>query len=285
MNYSFPTILSYIGRIGLFFITLLAVGTATNAAGVEPPTKPIYLYDGNRIQIGVPQVPTEKGTKHRSFGNLNFQYKQIIEQHQVTQTVTLMPSGVYKGNAVLEIPLILPNGYSIQWGKENTVATNRMGNIYDPSKRSVGLIYIEPIQNVVQGKVTTTLTKGSWKITASPTDLNKPVELKIHLQATNYSTYYQETKWIQRGAMESLSIVYKKSAISNSRGIDQIIVTDMWDKLVDKHQKDLKWGNEKGLKNQFSCHFYFATEKKEWNIEPIRKSDDYWTTIMKSCNP
>lgn len=58
-----------------------------------------------------------------------------------------------------------------------------------------------------------------------------------------------------------------------------------WSAVVSKFGKSKKWKNTESMKNQYHCHWYFATVKSEFNLEPSRKVTNWFNMVTSLCNP
>lgn len=43
--------------------------------------------------------------------------------------------------------------------------------------------------------------------------------------------------------------------------------------------------NTTSMKNQYECHWYFASYESEFNLEPSRPTTTWANMIAKLCNP
>ena len=110
---------------------------------------------------------------------------------------------------------------------------------------------------------------------------------KLTRDPSYLSNYFNQVLWITRDGVISLSL-------------------DPVDKVrKSKKEKDTAWNilsgkttgvayskywptdsqKEKTFKWQYDCHFYFAKDKEEWNLEPSREANNYLEVVSSKCNP
>lgn len=250
---------------------------------------PLTVEDNGNIGIGKPQIKYDfkdnfkLNLKMNLFRNLNFYYKNIKSDNSIIQNITIPSSNLI---STIDIPLSFLNGEYIEFYPVSNEKNENYGNIYNKEGYSIGLVSVEALKNKDNINLTTVITKDNIFRLETSSKLNEDIELQIKFKSTNFNTYFSDSEWIRRGNIESLSLVHKFD-LKNTYdiGLESITRIDIWDKILVKHSKDIKWSNTEGLKNQLQCHFDFAKDKSEWNIEPFRQNVGYISTLLASCNP
>lgn len=117
-------------------------------------------------------------------------------------------------------------------------------------------------------------------------ELTQSTDLIVTAAATYYSTYFSNFAWITRDGVKSLSLTHTKYTVSAPNGAEFIArLNDSWDKVYSIHSTSSNWYNTGGMKDQYECHFYHATSKNPWNLEPSRPNVSYSATVAALCNP
>lgn len=101
------------------------------------------------------------------------------------------------------------------------------------------------------------------------------------------ASYFSLAAWITRNNQISLSLK-PLSSVRNSYSKKE----EAWTVLsgtaagLGSHKN---WPTSsqkvKTFKWQYDCHYYFANDKSEWNIEPWRSAGSYAAVIAAKCNP
>lgn len=89
---------------------------------------------------------------------------------------------------------------------------------------------------------------------------------------TTYYNYFSKSVWITRSGVVSLSIYPINLAWPSSQ------IETAWQFIVERHNSDPQWNNEKIMRKQFWCHVNFAgSMKTPWNLEPHKTSINPFT--------
>ena len=96
--------------------------------------------------------------------------------------------------------------------------------------------------------------------------------------------YFDYAAWINRDGKISLSLKPKSNVKNTLSGLNAA-----WSKLANVSTGfggDYRFRhNPSGLNDQYVCHYYFASFKEYWNLEPYAPNVGYWATVFASCNP
>lgn len=97
-----------------------------------------------------------------------------------------------------------------------------------------------------------------------------------------YNKTISSATWIVRDGEISLSIVWKDDIFNYS-------YSSVFQLLVNIFSGSSKWPDTSTangtMRDQFECHYKFATSKKPWNLEPWRTYVGYARTVLAACNP
>lgn len=254
------------------------LGTSvTNVVDTHSTYLPVL--DGKSIGVSQPKTPQKS-----RFILLPKTVKYEAKENSVVQSITVLPSTT---TAVVQIPLDLFYGEYVAPHISSNGRVFDSGRIYNKENKPIGL-YSVSTKNAPANLKYVVRIKNNYMLELSITTnkLLNPATINIEVATPTMSTYFSSSKWITRGNIESLSLI-PNSYILNSATSDISILKklDAWDKLYEIHNSDTKWQNSTGLQNQFDCHYDFAKNKSEWNIEPTRKKVSYLDTIKASCNP
>ena len=115
----------------------------------------------------------------------------------------------------------------------------------------------------------------------------KYVNQKITRDPAYMATYFSQALWITRNNIVSLSLV-PNSNVRNSLSEKNKAWTILSGEYTGLGSSKYWPKDEQKLKTfkwQFDCHYHFANNKNEWNIEPSRSASSYAAVVAKKCNP
>lgn len=109
--------------------------------------------------------------------------------------------------------------------------------------------------------------------------------------SAQYNNWFSGTSWKKNKSGWTLSVKPSK-ALKNKlfKGNKKTqntaaAVNTSWNVLYKQHKGSSHWKKTQGLKDQYKCHVYFATNKSRWNLDTWRPSVGYAKTVRKACNP
>lgn len=275
-----------ISRFKVFALTFLAVvmifslaspslssAKEENALQVKVKTE-----DGHEIGLGTPKTKQNKK-------ELKSQKEKNSKNNSVEQNITIDP---LIAESTIEIPLELPDGYTVVLGEDEQGKTDGAAIIYNENNESVAL-FSSPVSKDKKLKVT------SAKVTEDTTieleldtngQLVESSDLLVTLAATSFYSYFSSGSWITRDGVRSLSLYHKDYLFSGTTNDRAFKLGDSWNKITAKYSSSSYWYNTSGLNDQYNCHYgTIGQAKNPWNIEPARDDVSYATTLLYACNP
>ena len=268
-----------LGILGLVLFFCLSLSPIAQANEVNPHLKTEEAFNK---EIGTPVI--KAGAINKNSFIHKYQYSK--DKETLTQTVTMNPLTL---QTVFEVPISIPKDGKLVLYKDGSGISYNVGNIYDKNRTSIGTVIIEAMTNF-RGERANIITEmkepNALLVKVDNKNLVGPVTFTIETTSSSLFTYFSEVKWIDRGAFRSLSLSQKPYLTnSNNLALDRVKRIDAWDKVLKSHGNDFQWSNTNGMKNQFNCHYDFATKKSSWNLEPQRPNVSYFSTILAGCNP
>ncbi|WP_106768165.1 DUF2599 domain-containing protein [Paenibacillus faecalis] len=95
--------------------------------------------------------------------------------------------------------------------------------------------------------------------------------------------YFDYAAWITRDGVISLSLDPVEKVRKNKSEKDAA-----WGVLsspTDGFGSHANWNNTQVMKWQYDCHYWFASNKDYWNLEPHRTASSYIEVVTAACNP
>lgn len=268
-----------LGILGLVLFFCLSLSPTAKANEVNSNLKTEEIFN---IEIGTPVI--KAGVINKNSFSHKYQYSK--DKETLTQTVTMNPLTL---QTVFEVPISMPKDGKLVLYKDGSEKSYNVGNIYDKNRASIGTVSVEATTNF-RGERANIITEikepNILLVRVDKKNLVGPLTFTMEITSSSLFTYFSEVKWIDRGSFKSLSLSQKPYLTNaNNLALDRVKRIDAWDKVLKFHGNDPQWSNTNGMKNQFNCHYDFATKKSDWNLEPQRPNVSYFSTILAGCNP
>ncbi|MSF58410.1 DUF2599 domain-containing protein [Turicibacter sanguinis] len=155
-----------------------------------------------------------------------------------------------------------------------TKITANAASVVEKPELQIHVEYMKPgydIENVVLDDGTK-VGDYNYTVTFAP----------INYSARYLWDYFESIKWITRDGVVSLSLDPTALVRTNS-----YYMALAWNDVEAGYAHHFNWNNKNNqtMYWQFLCHFDFAKDKEQWNIEPHRNVDSYLKVVNAKCNP
>lgn len=269
-------------KITTGLIILLLVNSSSQITSVRAIEKPTNLIteENDNIAIGKPTIISTIKIESLET-NL---YSKVIKDESEILNISLIPS---VAETTVQVPIELNKGEFVVLYKNELGRTFNSGNIYNKNNHSLGIIHAELVNNDGKAQlISTVINDNTLELKVKTKNLSQMVHIQVKINATTFSTYFNNSEWINRNGITSLSLTQKNDITSSiNSDLNKVIKIDAWDKIKSIHNSNINWYNSDGMQDQFDCHFDFAKKKALWNLEPNRPDVDYFSTVLASCNP
>lgn len=187
-----------------------------------------------------------------------------------------------------QLKLDLPQGSYLEFSKDEYNDNKMDGSILIMKDEDtiIGAIGIPWAKDADGNEVETYYEISGDKIIQHVKHLGRNVKYPIVADPViSFKSCFKSGKWITRKGVVSLSLkpnaTLRASMITGSSSMRKY----SWNSVKSKFSSSKKWKNTTSMKNQYECHWYFASYKSEFNLEPSRPTTTWANMVAKLCNP
>ncbi|MBC1921992.1 DUF2599 domain-containing protein [Listeria grayi] len=261
-------------------------GEAITEIPINKKEKVLIKEESGEIGIGIPSIENETIVQEENTVFYNGSNTSIGIQalEGGARQVIILKNG--NARKKYDFTYDLEDGGYLDFAKLEDGTKDGSVIIYNKEKEPIGVIGI-PWARDNNGMPVKTYYEINGTTLSQIIETNEVTSYPVIADPTTYGWYFKSGKWIVRGGKRSLSLKPSLGLrVSVGTGIASIAIAQAsWKNVKSNFKSSKYWKNERSIYNQYICHFYFASFKSEFNLEPYRKTVSLAKTIAKKCNP
>lgn len=175
--------------------------------------------------------------------------------------------------------LIMPSNSTLDMFSQNDIILKECGDgsvlVLNQEEKIVAAISAPAAQSTVDVE-----TNGE-SVTYSSTTAGQ-ISVRV-AWSYNFFDWFRSGYWRTRADGVCLTLV--PNGFQNTWDPDLALMHFTWDRVAGKFASSGNWYNYYGLENQYDCHYVYAKNEPDWNLEPWRPYAGWPGTIAARCNP